>query len=295
MADIQAYFRMMHRLIISAVIAIIFFSLCGCPPAQETPDEQPDGQTTEAQQTAVIKLATTTSVDNSGLLIHILPVFTAETGIEVDVIAVGTGAALEMGRKGDVDIVLVHSPKAEQQFIDEGFGVERYYVAQNEFVIVGPGIDPLGIRNVDTAVEAFTLLLSGEVPFISRGDNSGTHKRELSIWDLVGETPEGDWYIESGQGMGAVLTIADELEAYTLTDSGTYYSMVDHLDLVLLLIADPELENIYSILPLNPEVHPDLKHDEAMELVNWITGPTSIDLINDYEVNTHRLFTVANR
>ncbi len=293
--EFQGNFKSAHRQILVTIFSVIVICIFSCTPARDVPGEEPDDTSGETQQNVVIKLATTTSVDNSGLLNHLLPVFTAETGIEVDVIAVGTGAALEMGRKGDVDIVLVHAPEAEQEFIDEGFGLARHYVAQNEFVIVGPGSDPLGIRNVRTAEEAFSLFLSGDLQFISRGDNSGTHKKELSIWELVGETPEGDWYIESGQGMGAVLTIADQMEAYTLTDSGTYYSMVNHLDLVLLLLGDPALENIYSIIPLNPELHPDLLHDEAMELVNWITGPTSIDLINDYEVNTHRLFNVANR
>ncbi|MFH1675400.1 MAG: substrate-binding domain-containing protein [bacterium] len=175
----------------------------------------------------VIKLATTTSVDNSGLLGYLLPVFKEKTGIGVDVIAVGTGAALELGKKGDVDIVLVHAPDAEEEFIAGGFGVARHYIAQNEFVIVGPESDPAGIKGTPTAAEAFGKIRDSGKKFISRGDDSGTHKKELSVWKSMNVTPEGEWYIEAGQGMGAVLIMANETEAYTLTDTGTFYSMGD--------------------------------------------------------------------
>ena len=239
-----------------------------------------------------IKLATTTSLDNSGLLGYLLPIFTGETGIAVDVIAVGTGAAIELGKAGDVDVVLVHAPAAEEQFIEDGYGVARHYICQNEFVIVGHEADPVGIANADGVVQALEMIRDAEAPFVSRGDESGTHKREQSLWAAAEITPEGEWYISAGQGMGAVLTMSSEMQAYTLTDTGTFYSMEDNLDLVVLVSGDELLENIYSIIPLNPELHPDLKHDEVGVLVNWITSPEAADLINEFKVNGHVLFEV---
>ena len=284
---------------IFALLSILFLSgIFACAPAEketETPDGSapPEAPASPEAQGATIKLATTTSVDNSGLLAYLLPIFKEETGIQVDVIAVGTGAALELGRKGDVDVVLVHAPEAEEEFIAQGYGVAHHYICQNEFVIVGSESDPAGIRGATTAADAFALIRDSNSKFISRGDDSGTHKMEKSIWASMNVTPEGEWYIEAGQGMGAVLTMANEMQVYTLTDTGTFYSMEDNLDLVILLSGDPALLNIYSIIPLNPGVHPDLKHDEAMRLVNWITSQEAVDLINGFEVNGHVLFAVA--
>jgi tungstate transport system substrate-binding protein len=243
----------------SSILAAIWFAiamgLAGCPtqPEKPTPSEIPR---TEAEE-VTIKLATTTSVDNSGLLGYILPVFTESTGIDVDVIAVGTGRALELGKAGDVDLVLVHSPQAEEEFIAGGYGVGRHYVAQNEFVIVGPETDPADLHSMNSAAEAFSDIMGAEATFVSRGDDSGTHKREKEIWERMGVKPEGKWYVEAGQGMGAVLTMANEMQGYTLTDTGTFYSMEDNLDLVILFSGDPVLDNIYSVIPLSPELHPD--------------------------------------
>ncbi len=291
-------------LTIVAALPLVWSILSCTPPppeSEQSPEQtgqpaetdQPEGQSeTETVETVNIKLATTTSTDNSGLLRHILPVFTERANIEVDVIAVGTGAALELGRKGDVDIILVHAPNAEEEFIMEGHGVARYYVAQNEFVIVGPDDDPAELASDAGATEAFEAIMDSGAVFVSRGDESGTHKREKQVWEAAGLNPEGEWYIEAGQGMGAVLTMSNEMEAYALTDSGTFYSMEDNLDLVIVYSGDPILENIYSIIPLNPEFHPGLKHAEAMELVEWITGPEAVELIDGFEVNGHRLFRV---
>jgi tungstate transport system substrate-binding protein len=280
------------RIFIAVLLNLSLALLCACQAPEEKP-ESPESPAPEPVESASIKLATTTSCDNSGLLAYLLPVFKEETGIQVDVIAVGTGAALEMGKNGDVDIVLVHAPESEEEFINEGYGVERYYVAQNEFVIVGPESDPAGIGEISIAADAFLKFMDTETTFVSRGDNSGTHKREMSIWDLAGVTPEGAWYVEAGQGMGAVLTMTDEMEAYTLTDTGTFYSMIDDLDLVILLSGDEALENIYSIIPLSREMHPDLKHDEAMVLVEWLTSDEAAEMINTFEVNGHVLFSVV--
>ncbi len=271
------------------VIMVLCSATGGCSKSidsdSKTPVDTAGGRVT-------IKLATTTSLDNSGLLAHILPDFTEETGIEVDIIAVGTGKALELGRAGDVDVLLVHAPDAEREFISEGYGLDRYYVAQNEFVIVGPFADPAGVGESSGIVDAFGKIHDTEAVFISRGDQSGTHKRELIIWDEAGLDPEGAWYIEVGQGMGAVLTMASELEAYALSDIGTFFSMEDHLDLVIVHSCDELLENIYSVIPLNAELFPNLKHEQVAVLIEWLTGPVCGDLINRYEVNGHRLFDV---
>jgi len=294
MINLPKGLRSVNGVLVYLAAILALFSIISCSPGDKTSDI-PDDTVTLVENTdpvVTIKLATTTSLDNSGLLGHILPIFTGETGIEVDVIAVGTGAALEMGRKGDVDIVLVHAPSSEEEYIAEGVGTARHYIAQNEFVVVGPVSDPVGINGVTSAVEAFEMIMDAESKFISRGDNSGTHKRELGVWSDMGIEPGGEWYIEAGQGMGACLTMADEMEAYVLTDTGTYYSMVDDLDLVIHVSGDEALENIYSIIPLNPERYPDLKHEEAVKLAEWITGSTAAELINGFEVNGYILFTV---
>ncbi len=259
-------------------------TLTGCPKSSN-PNDYPDSSID-----VNLKLATTTSLDNSGLLEAILPAFTEESGIKVDVVAVGTGAALQHGRNGDVDVVLVHAPNAEKEFIEEAHGTERSYIAKNEFVIVGIETDPAGLADFDTAGEAFLHLMGSGTRFISRGDDSGTHKREMELWNSIDTQPSGEWYIEAGQGMGAILNMANELEAYTLTDIGTFYSMEHNLDLVILLRGDAALENIYSIIPVDPLDHPDIYHEGALELVEWITGDQAKELIDGFEVNGHQLF-----
>jgi tungstate transport system substrate-binding protein len=254
--------------------------------------KQADDQTAESPELVTIKLATTTSVDNSGLLAYLLPIFTGETNIGVDVIAVGTGRALELGQAGDVDVVLVHDQEAEEEFIAEGYGLERHYVAENEFVIVGPESDPAGIKDLPSVTDAFKAIMDTETIFVSRGDESGTHKREQALWAEAELTPEGEWYVQAGQGMGAVLTMTDEMQGYTLTDTGTFYSMEDNLDLVILYSGDELLKNIYSIIPLNPDLYPDLHHDEVAIFIDWLTGPEGRELIGGFEVNGHVLFEV---
>jgi len=285
----------MKRLFSIFTVVLLSFIIFGCTASQ--PDKQDDTKQPPVEKPAVkttIKLATTTSLDNSGLLKYILPDFTAETGIAVDVIAVGTGKALQHGRDGDVDVVLVHAPKSELQYIEDDWAVVRMYICQNEFVIIGPESDPAGLKEAKTVSEAMKKLADGKSTFISRGDNSGTHKREKSVWEAAGIEPSGDWYKSTGQGMGAVLTMANEQQAYTLTDTGTYYSMIDKINLPILFSGDAILENVYSVLILNPEKHPDLKHAEAKEFALWITSDKIQEKIGEFKVNGHTLFTVLD-
>ena len=237
-----------------------------------------------------IRLATTTSTDNSGLLAAILPAFTARTGIEVDVIAVGTGRALELGENGDVDVVLVHAPSREKAFVDAGYGVNRRYVMYNDFVILGPREDPAGISGIGEAAEAFTRIADSRSVFISRGDDSGTNIKELAIWNSAGMSPSGDWYREAGQGMGAVLLMSSETRGYTLADRGTWLAMKDKLDLTVLVQGDSPLLNPYSVIAVNPRRYPDSRYLESMLFIAWLTSPEGIKLIRDFRINNEPLF-----
>ena len=230
-----------------------------------------------------IILATTTSTYDSGLLDELLPVFEEEFGYSFKPIAVGTGEAIAMGERGEADIILVHSRKSEDEFVAGGFGTERYDVMHNDFVIIGPEEDTAQVMGLDAA-RAYTAIAGTEALFTSRGDNSGTNKKEISIWEAAGITPDGDWYLETGQGMGATLRIADEKNAYTMTDRGTYLSQQDNLILVILVEGDPVLFNPYGIIPVDPEKHPGLgiNYQGAMDLVEFITGQEGQDIIRGF-------------
>ncbi len=243
-----------------------------------------------AAEQRVIRLATTTSTENSGLLNHLLPEFTRDSGYTVHVIAVGTGKALRMGRDGDVDLVLVHARPAEERFLAEGHGVERRDVMYNDFVIVGPEADPAGVRGADGVEDALKRIAEGGHLFLSRGDDSGTHKKERALWDSARITPAGRWYREAGQGMGKVLQMSGELDAYTLTDRGTWLAMKDKLPLKLLLEGAESLHNPYGIIPVNPHRHPHTDIAGANALIKWLTSSKGQQLINDYRVNGERLF-----
>jgi tungstate transport system substrate-binding protein len=236
----------------------------------------------EAKDTEII-LATTTSTYDSGLLDELLPAFEKEFGYSVKPIAVGTGEAIAMGERGEADVILVHSRKSEDAFVADGFGTDRYDVMHNDFVIIGPEEDAAGIKGHDAA-RAYTAIAGAEALFVSRGDNSGTNKKEISIWETAGITPEGDWYLETGQGMGSTLRIADEKKAYTMTDRGTYLSQQDNLILVILVEGDPILFNPYGIIPVNPEKHPGLgiNYQGATDLVGFITGQDGQDIIREF-------------
>jgi tungstate transport system substrate-binding protein len=230
-----------------------------------------------------IILATTTSTYDSGLLDELLPVFKEEFGYSVKPIAVGTGEAIAMGQRGEADIILVHSRKSEEEFVAGGFGTQRYYVMHNDFVIIGPEEDNAQVKGLGAA-EAYAAIAAAKASFVSRCDKSGTNKKEISIWEAAGIIPEGDWYMETGQGMGATLRIADEKKAYTMTDRGTYLTLQDNLILVILVEGDPILFNPYGIIPVNPEKHPDLgiNHQGAMDLVEFITGQEGQDIIREF-------------
>ena len=220
-----------------------------------------------------ILLATTTSTYDSGLLDELISGFEEESEYEIIPIAVGTGEAITMGEKGVVDVLLVHSRQAEDKFIEEGFGINREDVMYNDFVIVGPGDDPAGLRGL-SITEALKIISERKILFVSRGDNSGTHKKELLLWEEPGIRPAGDWYIESGQGMGFTLGIAEEKRGYTLTDRGTYLSSIDYLSMEILIEGDESLFNPYGIIQINPQKHQDLNinHKGALAFIKYVTG-----------------------
>ena len=243
------------------------------------------------QPNRIIRLATTTSTDNSGLLSYLLPQFETHTGYRVHVIAVGTGKALRMGRDGDADVLLVHAPQAEIEFVKAGFGSKRHAVMYNDFVLIGPDAAIPNIQiseNINTALQQ---IAEHQLTFISRGDNSGTHKKEQTLWKKVEIKPEGLWYREVGQGMGKVLQMAAELDAYTLTDRGTWLAYQDKLPLAILNRKDPVLHNPYHIIAVNPLRHNTINHEGADALISWITSTAGQSLIGSFAISDTLLFT----
>ncbi len=237
-----------------------------------------------------LKMATTTSTENSGLLAILNPPFEEKLGIKLDVISVGTGKAIRLGKNGDVDLIFVHAPGAEREFVDGGFGIERKPVMHNDFVIVGPDADPAGIKNAKNITEAMKKLLQSKNIFVSRGDDSGTHKKEKSLWQMVGNKPVGDWYLAVGQGMGVVLRIADDKEAYTLTDRGTFLAYKDKMKLRVVFENDEALFNPYHVIMVNPAKHPHTKIDLARKYSEFIRGEEGQSLIRNFKVNGEVLF-----
>lgn len=229
-------------------------------------------------------LATTTSTRDSELLDILVPDFEEKTGYVIQTIAVGTGQALEMGQNGDADLLFVHAPQSEKEFMDGGYGSERLLVMHNDFIIVGPESDPAGISGAGSAAEALVKIAESESGFISRGDDSGTHKMELSLWKAAGVTPEGDWYQESGQGMAATLTIASELGAYTLTDRATYLHNLDTLDLTILVEGDAALLNVYHVIIVNPEKFPAVNEVGARAFAEYLVSDDTQKMIGEYGV-----------
>jgi tungstate transport system substrate-binding protein len=221
---------------------------------------------------------------------YLLPELAKDTGVEVQVIAVGTGKALRLGREGDVDAVLVHARNAEQAFIDGGFGVERFDVMYNDFVLVGPPEDPAQISSSGSVIEVLKKIHDSKSAFVSRGDDSGTHKKELSLWQKTGYMPQGDWYKSVGQGMGKVIQIANEMDAYTMTDRGTWLAYRATLNLALLYQGDPPLFNPYGIIAVNPQRHTHVNQAAANKLIKWITAEKGQRLIGEFKVKGERLF-----
>ncbi len=230
-------------------------------------------------------LATTTSTADTGLLDALAPVFLEATGLTLKPIAVGSGAALEMGQRGEADVLLVHSPAAEEEYMAGGFGTERRTVMYNDFVIVGPGDDPAGIADATDANDAMTRIANAQATFVSRGDDSGTHALERRLWEAAGIAPAGDWYIESGSGMGDTLNIAAERGGYTLTDRGTYLSLQDRLGLEVLVESDPSLLNVYHVILVNPENGRDIDEAAGRAFLEFLLLPETQEFIGAFGVD----------
>lgn len=239
-------------------------------------------------------LATTTSTQDSGLLDYLLPVFKADTGITIMVVAVGTGQALKMGEDGEADVLLVHAKASEEEFVKAGHGIERFDVMYNDFVLIGPK-DDVSVKNASEqkALKALQYINDNKVKFISRGDDSGTHKAELALWKQLNIQPTGDWYISAGKGMGAVIQMADEMKAYTYTDRATYLSMKDKIDLEIIVEGDKYLFNQYGVIAVNPNKNDKINKEGAQAFVDWILSEKVQKLIGQYGVDKYgqALFT----
>ncbi|MDP9090035.1 MAG: substrate-binding domain-containing protein [Pseudomonadota bacterium] len=249
------------------------------------------GAATDEQK--VIVVASTTSTQDSGLFGYILPLFKAETGIAVRVVAQGTGQALDTGRRGDADVVFVHAKSAEEKFLQEGFGVRRYPVMYNDFVLVGPQSDPAAIRGSHDVLAALTTIRRKHATFISRGDRSGTHLAELQLWHLAGiDSPagEGTWYKEVGQGMGAALNMASAADGYVLSDRGTWLAFKNKSNLSVAVEGDKHLFNQYGVMLVNPKKHPTVKKDLGQRFIDWLVSPEGQRAIGGYKINGKQLF-----
>lgn len=245
-----------------------------------------------AQEKSIV-VASTTSTQDSGLFGHILPLFKAKTGIDVKVIALGTGQALDTARRGDADVVFVHAKSAEEKFLAEGFGVKRYPVMYNDFILIGPKNDPAGIKGMKDITTAPKTLKDKSATFISRGDKSGTHIAEINLWKLAGvdiAADKGPWYKEIGQGMGAALNAASASDAYVLSDRGTWLSFKNKGDLVIAVEGDKRLFNQYGVMLVNPQKHPHVKKEPGQEFIDWLISPEGQRAIAGYKINGEQLF-----
>jgi tungstate transport system substrate-binding protein len=249
---------------------------------------------TSAQaQEQFITVASTTSTEQSGLFPHLFPRFEQKTGIKVHVVALGTGQALDLARRGDADVVFVHARSAEEKFLAEGHGVKRFPVMYNDFVLVGPKSDPAKIGGSKDILAALTKVQTAAAPFVSRGDKSGTHIAELDLWKAAGidiDKAKGRWYRDTGQGMGPALNTASSMNAYILTDRGTWLSFKNRGDLVILVEGDKRLFNQYGVMLVNPEKHPTVKKDLGQMFVDWVISPEGQQAIAEYKINGEQLF-----
>ena len=245
-----------------------------------------------AQPTFIV-VASTTSTEQSGLFKHLLPAFTRQTGIEVRVVALGTGQALDTARRGDADVVLVHDPEAERRFVAEGFATARQDVMYNDFVIVGPAADPAKLAGLKDASEALRRIAAAQAPFVSRGDRSGTHAAELRLWKEAGvelDRARGPWYRETGSGMGPALNTASAMNAYLLTDRGTWLSFRNRGELRVMVEGDRRLFNQYGVMPVDPARHPHVKAAAARRFADWLVSPAGQKAIADYRIDGEQLF-----
>jgi tungstate transport system substrate-binding protein len=275
-----------HWFIVLSLALALMLGACASPGTSAPATVAP--APTQAAAQPVIKdliLATTTSTQDSGLLDVLIPMFEQQTGYVVKTVAVGTGAALQMGQEGNADVLLVHAPASEKPLVEQGYVNDRRLVMHNDFIIVGPADDPAGIKGAKTAAEAFKRISGAGAGFISRGDDSGTNKMELTLWKSASVAPQGDWYSQSGQGMGATLKIASEKQAYTLTDRATYLANQGNLDLDILVEGDPALLNVYHVMVVNPAKFPKVSNAGAVAFADFITSPATQDVISKFGVD----------
>lgn len=280
-----------YQLFVISILLIFVFAFTACAPqATVEPTMMPATEApTEVMAPAnpELILATTTSTQDSGLLDVLIPVFEQQSGYKVKMVAVGTGAALAMGEEGNADVLLVHAPTSEEELMAKGFGFQRDLIMHNDFIIVGPVNDPAGIKGMTAAADGFAKIAEAKSIFVSRADDSGTNKKEIAIWGTAGVTPAGDWYLESGQGMGDTLRIASEKFGYTLTDRATYLANQASLELEIMIEGDPVLLNIYHVIVVNPEKWPKVNFEGAKAFDAFMTSDTTQKLIGEFGVEEY--------
>jgi tungstate transport system substrate-binding protein len=278
---------MKKRILILLLVLGVILPAC-LSPAGDGPSAPVEPTEPVAPANPTLILATTTSTQDSGLLDVLVPMFQDQTGYTVQTIAVGTGAALAMAQEGNADVLLVHAPASEIRLMESGDCMDRFLVMHNDFVIVGPAADPAGIQGNAVAADAFGMIAAAEASFISRGDDSGTNKKELSIWSNTDYEPNTDkpaWYVESGQGMGATLVIASEKGAYTMTDRATYLANQENLELEILMEGDAVLLNVYHVMTVNPEKWEAVNYDGGLAFANFMINPATQDVIREFGVD----------
>lgn len=262
------------------LVVLLVLTACAAPAATPVAPAAPENPN--------LILATTTSTQDSGLLDVLIPIFEAQTGYTVQTVAVGTGQALKMGEEGNADVLLVHAPASEVAFMEKGFGRDRLLIMHNDFVIIGPGADPAAIKGTPSVVEAFQGIHASAATFISRGDDSGTHKKELEIWKKANLDPAGfpsSWYLQTGQGMGPSQIVASEKQSYILTDRGTFLSNRDNLELEILVEGDEILKNIYHVITVNPDKYPAVNYDGAIAFAKFLTSADTQAIIAQFGVD----------
>lgn len=269
--------------VIVLLLLSVFMIACG-KTGETPPPENGNGSPPQEQVKGEILLSTTTSTDDSGLLAFILPEFTKDTGYDVKVVAVGTGQALQMGRDGDADVLLVHAKASEEEFVAEDHGIERFDVMYNDFILLGPEDDPLNLKEEagSDIVKALSMISEASKTFVSRADDSGTHKTELKLWEEADIEPEGSWYVEAGQGMGAVNQMTDELQGYTISDRATYLSMIDSLELDIVVEGDTKLFNQYGVIAVDPNKNDKINAEGAQAFVDWMISDKAQGLIKEF-------------
>lgn len=270
-----------RRWLVTAVVGLAFVTTLDGPPATGSAPERH------------ITVASTTSTENSGLFDHLLPIFRKQTGISVRVVALGTGQALDLGRRGDADVVFVHDRAAEEQFIAEGFGIGRRDVMYNDFVLIGPATDPAGVAGGRDIAEALAVIRTAQAAFVSRGDRSGTHAAELRLWKAAGidiDAAKGPWYRETGSGMGASLNTAAAMNAYLLSDRSTWLAFRNRGDLAILVEGDQRLFNHYGVILVNPARHPQVRRDDAQAFIDWLVSPAGAEAIAAFRIQGEQAF-----